>query len=140
MSQLGYVTKDGPNFEFHYPEHGMVVRGPYIEWVLEAAAEVIAETEKLKTDGQIEELKTLVEFGEADSIEVDAAEFDANARFDIIPQCLVSMGSMAYRWVAPAGREQPPEGLSIKRLHDMSLRRSDSFLKNEDGVDTIRKP
>lgn len=138
MSQLGYLTKDGPSYEFHYPEHGLIVRGPYAEWVLEAAAEVISQTEKLKAEGQIEELKTLVEFGEADGMEVDAAQFDANARFDIIPQCLVSMGSMDYRWVAPAGRE-PAGARPIQRLHDMSMSRTNSFLANENGVDTTSK-
>ena len=142
MNEAGFLRKSGPSYEFHYPEHNLIVRGSYVEWVLEAAAEIIARTERLKSDGHIEEIKTLAEFGEADEVDVDSAQFDANARFEIIPQCIVSMGSMDYRWVSAAGRkgdassaEQP-----ITRIHDMSMTRNDTFLANVEGVDTTAKP
>jgi len=141
MTDFGQLRKGENGFEFHYPEHGLIVRGPYAEWVLEAAAEIIAQTEKLRSDGQIEELKTLAEFGEADEMEVDSASFDANARFETVPQCTVSMGSMDYRWMSAAGRtdDMTPDE-PIKRIHDMSKTRNDTFLKNVDGVDTTATP
>jgi len=142
MNDVGFLRKSGPSYEFHYPEHNLVVRGSYVEWVLEAAAEIIAQTERLKSDGHIEEMKTLAEFGEADEVDVDTALFDANARFEIVPQCIVSMGSMDYRWVSVAGRRAGPEDpeQAMVRIHDMSRTRNDTFLKNVEGVDTTAKP
>jgi hypothetical protein len=137
MTDLGFLRQGETGFEFHYPEHGLVVRGPFAEWVLEAAAEIVAQTEKMRSDGHIDDLKTLAEFGEADEMDVDSAAYDANARFETVPQCTVSMGSMDYKWMSAVGRanegetEQP-----IKRIHDMSKTRNDTFLKNVDGVDT----
>jgi len=64
MSEIGTIRKAGPSYELHYPEHGLIVRGQYVEWVLEAAAEIIAQTEKLRNEGDLDELKTLAEFGE----------------------------------------------------------------------------
>jgi hypothetical protein len=49
------------------------------------------------------------------------------------------MGDMDYRWVAPEGRAKLREefdGHPMKRVHDMALTRNDSFLANENGVDT----
>jgi hypothetical protein len=137
MNDIGFLRKNGPSFEFHYPEHALIVRGSYIEWVLEAAAEIISQTEKLKADGHLEELKALAEFGEADEVEIDSALYDANARFEVVPQCLVSMGSMDYRWISAVGRRTDPEPEQpMQRIHDMSRTRHDTFLKNVDGVDT----
>ena len=138
MENIGYLREHDGRVEFHYEKLGLVVRGNYAEWVLEAAAEVISQTEKLQADGQIEELATLCEFGEASELEVDTAKFDAKSRFEIVPQCLVSMGSLDYKWASAAGRDKSPEnfaGQPMRRLHDMSLTRNDTFLQNEDGVD-----
>lgn len=140
MSDLGFLRKQGETYEFHYPEHGLIVRGSYAEWVLEAAAEIIAQTEKLGADGHIEELKALAEFGEADEMEIDSAVFDAESRFEKVPQCTVSMGSMDYRWVSPVGRHSDEGEPVIARIHDMSRTRNDTFLKNVDGVDTTAIP
>lgn len=142
MTDIGFLRQSGTNYEFHFPEHSLIVRGAYIEWVLEAAAEIIAQTERLRSDGHLEELKALAEFGEADEIEIDTAAFDANARFEIVPQCVISMGTMDYRWISAAGRKDGDGdgGRPITRIHDMSLTRHDTFLQNVDGVDTTAKP
>ncbi len=141
MNELGSLRKQGDTYEFHYPAHGLIVRGNFAEWVLEAAAEIIAQTEKLTTDGQIEELKALAEFGEADEMEIDSAVYDAGARFEAVPQCTVSMGPMDYRWISPVGRRNGDDAEPvIARIHDMSRTRNDSFLKNVDGVDTTEIP
>jgi hypothetical protein len=58
-------------------------------------------------------------------------------RFSTIPQCIVTMGRLDYKWAAPEGREAMKaeyDGHPFRRVHDMSLRYDDSFLKNEDGV------
>ena len=137
MDSIGYLTERNGRFEFHYEALGLVICGNYAEWVLEAAAEVIAQTEKLLADGKIDELETLAEFGEATDMEVDSAKFDAKSRFEIIPQCMVTMGSLDYKWISAAGRaEDMPDGHAMQRVHDMSLTRNDTFLANEDGVDT----
>jgi hypothetical protein len=141
MSELGVLKKQDQTYEFHYGEHGLVIRGAYVEWVLQAAAEVISQTERLRAEGELEELKVLQEMGEAEEIEVDSAQFDQHSRFEVLPQCLVTMGSLDYRWVSPEGRGEGQSALfPAKRIHDMSLTRNDSFLRNEDGVDTTEKP
>lgn len=137
MTDLGFLRQGDSGFEFHYPEHGLIVRGPFAEWVLEAAAEIVAQTEKLRSDGHIDELKTLAEFGEADDMEVDSASYDANARFETVPQCTVTMGTMDYKWMSVVGRTgDPAPEQPIQRIHDMSKTRNDTFLSNVDGVDT----
>lgn len=139
METLGILTKSGGRYEFRHDPLALVVRGDYAEWVLAAAAELMDVIARREAEGRIEELETLQEFGEVEPIELDSAKFDMRARFEAVPQCLVTMGSMDYRWVAPEARESgiPPfEGHPIKRVHDMSLTRNDTFLQNEDGVDT----
>jgi hypothetical protein len=79
-----------------------------------------------------------VEFEAATETEVDAAKYALKERFEILPQCIVSMGRMDYRWVAEEARERlKPEFYSqpIRRIHDMSLTKTDSFLVNDAGVD-----
>lgn len=139
MEEIGHFRKLEDRFEFQYPELGLTVRGAHAEWVLEAAAEILRETEKMRVESHIDELKTLAEFGEVDEIEVDSVLNDANQRFEIIPQCVVSMGTMDYKWTSPDGRPDGSSGLGhnlLKRIHDMSLTRNNTFLSNPDGVDT----
>ena len=138
MSDLGFLKKQGATYEFYYPEHHLVVRGAYVEWVLEAAAELIAQTERMRADGQLEELKVLEEMGEAEPIELEAAAFDTDQRFEVVPQCVVTMGALDYRWVAPEGRDPNDTSFPVKRVHDMSKTRNNTFLKNVDGVDTTK--
>lgn len=138
MEEIGHLRKYENRYEFHYPDLKLVIRGPYAEWVLEAAAEIIQNTHKMQAEGEIEGLKTLIEFEEADAVELDAAEYNANARFETVPQCTVSMGEMDYKWMSVAGREMAGSdfnGYPIKRLHNMALTRHDTFLKNVDGVE-----
>lgn len=132
MEDLGHLRKTGDRYEFVYPELGLIIRGAFAEWVLEAAADVIADSDRLTENGKLEEMEMLVEFGEADPIDVDGAKFALKARFEAIPQCIVSMGSMDYRWVSQEGRQDGEQ--SVTRLIDQSLTRNNSFLVNEEGV------
>jgi hypothetical protein len=136
MNDIGFLRKSDERYEFHYPELGLVVRGNFVEWVLEAAAEIITYTEKLRSDGKIDELETLLEFGEADEIEVEAARFEVDERFEVLPQCVVSMGTMDYQWMSKDGGDSEDEQRKLRRIHNMSLTRNDTFLANVDGVDT----
>lgn len=129
MNEIGTLRKEGTRFVFSYPELEISIRGEFAEWVLEAAAEVIALVEKNQKDSQVEELEMLVEFEEASEIDLDVAKSDRNAQFEIVPQCVVSMGTIDFHWVSPAGRDG--EENPITRIVDMSLTRNDSFLKNE---------
>ncbi len=135
MEEIGHLRKAGERYEFHYPELGLVVRGPYAEWVLEAAGEIVSRTERLRAEGRLEELRALTEFGEADPIEIDSAEFDVNARFEAIPQCLVSMGALDYHWMSRDGREDAEHDRPIRRIYDTSRTRNDSFLANPPDAD-----
>jgi hypothetical protein len=139
MNEIGQLLEADGRYEFRHSALGLIVRGDHPEWVLQAAGEVIANTAKLEAESLIDELSTLLEFEEAEAIEVDAVKYAVQERFEIVPQCLVTVGKMDYKWASPEGREQLAaeySGHTVRRVHDMSLTHTDSFLKNEPGVDT----
>ena len=120
---LATLRKIGSRYELSYPDYDLVIRGPYIEWVMEAAAEIIARTERLRADGAIEEMTMLAEMtGDDNSMSIESEKFERNARFMAVPQCLVSMGTNDYRWVQIEGRSGPNHAY-VERLHDNSLMR-----------------
>lgn len=131
LAQLRFVAN---RFELVYPEYDLVIRGPYAEWVLEAAAEVVGKTEMLQTNGSIEELELLSEFDESiGSTKIDSLKYEAKARFKAVPQCIVSMGANDYRWIHEAGRENKDVSAYGERLHDQSLtREAGSWLADEE--------
>jgi len=138
MSEIGQLREADGQYEFRDPSLNLIVRGEHPEWVLMAAAEVIGNTAKLESQSHIEEMTAMMEFDAVEPIELDAAKYAMKGRFELIPQCIVSLGSMDYKWAAEEGRVKKPEefgGQTLKRVHDMSLTKTDSFLSNEDGVD-----
>jgi hypothetical protein len=137
MEIIGKLTVDNGRLEFRCDRTGLVVRGDYPEWVLAAAAEMLGAVALKEIEGKIDEMETLVEFGEASPTAVDAAKWEHKSRFEIVPQCTVTMGSTEYRWVAPEAdhvRAEEFGGHAMKRVHNMALTRHDTFLKNEPGV------
>jgi hypothetical protein len=136
MDDVGCLKKAQGRFEFHFEELGMVVRGPYAEWVLQAAAEVIAKSAELSAEGDIAELEMLVDSGEAEPVDLDIARQDRHQRFEPVPQCVVSIGAMEYHWTAAEGRASQDLRDALRRIIDMSKTRGESWLRNEDGVDT----
>jgi hypothetical protein len=137
MKQIGQVLEADGRYEFRFEEKGLIVRGDHPEWVIQAAAEILTRTEYLEAESKVDELETLVEFEAVTEIEVESAKFSMKERFSTIPQCIVTMGRLDYKWAAPEGREAMKaeyDGHPFRRVHDMSLRYDDSFLKNEDGV------
>ncbi len=137
MEVIGKLTEDNGRVEFRCERTGLVVRGDYVEWVLSAAAEMLGTMALKDAEGRIEEVETLKEFGEASDIEVSSVKWEHKARFEIVPQCSVTMGKTEYRWVAPEAehlRATEFDGHPVKRVHDMALTRNDSFLTNEPGV------
>lgn len=138
MSEIGRLSEADGQYEFRDPSRNLIVRGGHPEWVLLAAAEVIANTARLEAESLVEELSAMLEFDAAEPIEVDSAKFSLKERFELIPQCIVSLGTMDYKWAASEGRAMKPEEFGkqpLKRVHDMSLTRSGSFLTNEPGVE-----
>ena len=138
MEIIGYLKESGDRFEFHYDKLGLVIRGNYPEWVLAAASEIIQDTARLESQSHVEELSALVEFGEATELDIDAHLVDMKFRFEVLPQCVVSMGAMDYRWASEEARKKVSaefDGHALRRLHDMSLTRNNSFLQNEEGVE-----
>jgi hypothetical protein len=129
---IATLSKSGSRYELSYPDYGLTVRGPHVEWVLEAAADIIAKFEKTKAESVVEELTMLKEFGDNNvgEIEIETARYDANARFETVPQCVVTMNEMDYRWTQTSGRRDGLNG-PLERLHDMSLTRGNSFLQNQ---------
>lgn len=129
---IAYLARDGRRFELKFPEYGLTVRGPYAEWVLEAAAEIIGRIERTKGESLVEELKMLKEFGDGDTseLEVESAKYEVGLRFDTVPQCVVTMNDLDYRWVSKDGRKSD-ETQPMQRLHDISMTRNGSFLINQ---------
>ncbi len=137
MDDIGRLTRANGRYEFTFGELDLVVRGAHAEWVLEAATEIIARTARAEADGKLMELETLHDLGETDEIELEIVKQDAQDRFEQIPQCLVSLGTMDYRWISPAGRPRtadPELRQSMERVFDQSKTRTDSFLANVDGA------
>lgn len=142
MEHVGYLKEVAGRFEFRHEASDLVVRGDFAEWVLAAAAEIMSSAAKVEVESKLDELTTLSEFGEASPIEVDSARYAMKARFEVMPQCTVTMGRHDYRWVAPEARERLAGEFDhgpVKRIHDMALTRNDTFLENEPGVD-MNKP
>lgn len=138
MNEIGRLAQADGQYEFRDPSRNLIVRGGHPEWVLMAAAEVISNTARLEAESLLDELSALMEFDAAEPIEVDSARFSLKERFELIPQCIVSLGTMDYKWAAAEGRAKKPSEFGnqpLKRVHDMSLTRSESFLSNEPGVD-----
>lgn len=129
MENIGTFSKEGDDFTFRCPTAGVMVRGKYPEWVLEAAAEAISVAERIKADGRIEEISALVEFEEASDIDLDIAKMDHNQRFEAVPQCFVAMNGGDYRWVSPGARKEDEHALT--RIFDMSRTHNDTFLQDE---------
>ena len=138
MNQIGQLSGSDGQYEYRDQARGLIIRGEHPEWVLQAAAEVIANTARLEAESVVEELTAMLEFEAAEPIEVDSAKYALKERFELIPQCIVSLGKMDYKWAAAEGRAQKPDEFgnqTLKRVHDMSMTRTDSFLKNEPGVE-----
>jgi hypothetical protein len=125
---LAQLFKRDARFEFVYPEYGLTLRAPYAEWIFEAAAEILSRIEKLRIEGTIEELEMIKEFEDPDTIntQIDTIKYENGNRFDVIPQCIVTMADVDYRWVSPVARD-PKSNNFGQRLHDMSLTRSDDY-------------
>src|SRR6056297_2225048 len=131
MEVIGKLTEENGRIEFRCEKTGLIVRGDYAEWVLSAAAEMLGTMAEKDLEGRIDELETLVEFGEATETAVSSAKWEHKARFEIVPQCSVTMGRTEYRWVAPEAedvRAQEFDGHPFKRVHNMALTKNDSFL------------
>lgn len=140
METFGQLTQVHGRYEYRCDTHNLIVRGDFAEWVLAAAAEITSKIARDELDGRLNELEALAEFGEGDPIDLDMARFEVKERFDIMPQCIVTVGRSDFRWVASEARPKlSPEfdAHPIRRLQDMALTRDDTFLKNEPGVDAV---
>lgn len=137
MDEIGQLKEVDGRYEFRHAGLGLVVRGDHPEWVLMAAAEVISNTAKIEGEAEMDSLTALAEFDEVNSIEVDSAKFAYKQRFDTIPQCIVSLGKIDYKWATAEGRKKlmdEYDGHMVRRIHDMSLTFNDTFLDDEEGV------
>lgn len=132
---IGNICFSAGRFEFHCPEYDLVIRGRYLEWVLEAAAEVIARTDEIKAEANVDEMKMLAEFGQGPSLAtIDAASFEARQRFRAVPQCVVSLGADDYRWIQKDARKDDSHPCT-DRIVDQSLtRRRGEWLEDEPRV------
>jgi len=122
---VAYISKVDAKLELVYPEYGLRLRAPYAEWLFEAAAEIIRRIESTKTQGALDELEMLAEFGEGEdsSIQVDSLKFESGTRFETVPQCLVTLGETDYRWVGKDARGPGFNGIG-DRIHDTLLTRA----------------
>ncbi len=121
---LAYIVRSGQRLELVYPEYGLRLRAPYAEWLFEAGAEIIRRIERTKSQGAIDELEMMAEFGEEDgaAVDVDVLKYASGSRFDTVPQCLVTLGDSDYRWVAKEARDSDRNVIG-ERLHDTLMTR-----------------
>lgn len=143
MKEIGKLYEADGRYEFRLDEMALIVRGDHPEWVMQAASEIVSKCVRLESESKIDELETLVQFDGASEIEVDSAKYTLKERFETIPQCIVTMGKLDYRWAASEGRSKQAtefDGQPYRRINDMSMTYHDSFLQNEGGVDTSEKP
>lgn len=143
MKQIGQLIEADGRYEFRIDAKGLIIRGDHPEWVMAAASEVMETTERLEAESKVDELESLVEFEAATPIEVDSAKYALKERFGTIPQCIVTMGRLDYRWAAKEGRDRLKDefdGHAVKRINDMSLTFGDDFLQNEENVDMPDTP
>ena len=122
--QLAYLSRSDQRLELVYPEYGLRLRAPYAEWLFEAAAEIIRRIERTKSVGAIDEREMLAEFGEEEmsQVDVDVLKYESGARFDTVPQCMVTLGDSDYRWVSRDARQSDRNSIG-ERLHDTLLTR-----------------
>jgi hypothetical protein len=127
VEPIAKLFKDGSRYALHYPDYDIWIRGPYVEWVLLAGAEMIMRIERLKLEGSIDELELTREFQDPESIDtqIDSLRYAQNKRFEVIPQCTVTMQGTDYRWVS---RNDSSDHGSMERLVDTSLTRNNTFL------------
>jgi hypothetical protein len=121
---IAYLVRVDKRLELVYPEFGLRLRAPYPEWLFEAASEIIRRIEGAKTQGAIDEAEMLAEFEaeESNPVSLDILKYESGARFETVPQCMVTLGESDYRWVAREARK--PDSNSIgERLHDTMLTR-----------------
>jgi hypothetical protein len=123
--QLAYLSRSDNRLELVYPEYGLRLRAAYAEWLFEAAAEIIRRIERTKTQGAIDELEMLSEFGEdeAGGVNMDILKYESGTRFETVPQCLVTLGDADYRWVSREARPADHNGIG-ERLHDTLMTRA----------------
>ncbi len=129
---IAQLIKDGKRYELVYPEYGLTIRGPYVEWVLEAGAEMIAKIEKTKLEGTLEEIEMMAEFvdGADAPMKIEALRFESNNRFEVVPQCVVSMGDTDYRWISKSGDTEQSVS-NMERLYDTSNTRKKNWLEHQ---------
>ncbi len=106
MEEIGHIRQYANRVELHYPALDLVIRGAQAEWVLEAAAEILRNTARIRAEGEIAALAALIDLGEAEPGACSALRAEAAARFEVVPQCSVSMGDLDYRWMSPL-RDRP---------------------------------
>ncbi len=125
---VAQLRKHGAHFELVYPEYRLTLRAPYAEWIFEAAAEILSCIEKLRIEGEIDELEMIRQFADADAVNIaiDSIKYENGNRFDVFPQCVFTMADTDYRWVSPLARD-PRASHFGQRLHDMSLTRSGQY-------------
>lgn len=121
---VAYLVKHETRFELVYPAYNLALRGPYAEWLFQAAAEVIRRIDSIKAEGALDELEMLAGFGDMEDapVQMDSLRYESGTRFETVPQCLVTVGDTDYRWVAPEARNPGVNGFG-ERIHDMLLTR-----------------
>jgi len=100
MNAIGFLNRTDDGFAFRYDELNLTIRGAHAEWVLEAASELIRDATRLEAECRLEDLTVLVENGDAKTESMDEDRQAFASRFERVPQCVVTMGTLDYRWVS----------------------------------------
>jgi hypothetical protein len=129
---IAQLYKVGSRYELVYPQYNLSVRAQHAEWALEAGGEIITRLDRLKAEGLLDEMEMMKGFGDDPEIpfKINALRYESNSRFDLIPQCVVTVGDVDYRWTAADGRKAKSDA-PIERMLDTSKTRDDTTFSIE---------
>ena len=127
MIDTGYLVHDSGQYVYRIPSRNLVIRGAHPEWVLMAAAEVLCRIARAEADCELAELAAARGETASGLVAGQAAEALLTERFDLLPQCIVSLGPVYYKWTDLEGRSLTPQDFmahAMKRLIDRTQKRT----------------
>lgn len=119
-------------YEFRDASRGLIIRGTHPEWVLQAAAEIMATYARLASESLVDELTALYGLGAAKAADLAAAKAENRRRFAIRPRCSVSLGSVEYFWTASQVPDRAPAPMPLTLLPEMRVARP--------AADSLQRP
>ena len=127
MINEGYLVQDCGRYVYRNPSRNIVIWGAQPEWVLMAAAEVLSQIERAGAECEIVKRNAARHETPGGTVAAQAAEAALMERFDLLPQCIVSLGPVYYKWTGLEGLALKPHEFmaqAMQRLIDVGQKRT----------------